>query len=94
MLYNNRIYSLASLILFLAIVLSLLEPLHLTSVKAILCSSPPDRDEPLRHIFHISKLYEYIDIFNVLAVGGLVNTHFWVHHFTVSPAIPDDPLLR
>jgi hypothetical protein len=37
----------------------------------------------LRYIFHASKIYEYADIFNVLAAGGVVNVHFGIHHFTV-----------
>lgn len=39
-------------------------------------------DHALAKVFHYSKLYEYVDIINVLASGGSVNTHFWFHHLT------------
>jgi hypothetical protein len=58
------------------------------SIRSLICSSPfSGFDRKLRFIFHTSKLYEYVDIFNVLAVGGVVNAHFAIHHFTVSFAV-------
>jgi hypothetical protein len=88
MKFNNAFYSLFSLALFICISSSYVTDLSTTptplSLKAITCTkSHTDFDQKLRLIYHVSKIYEYIDIFNVLAVGGEVNTHFGVHHFTV-----------
>ena len=88
MKFNNVFYSLFSLALFICISSSFFTLLSTAktpmSPKAIICTkSYTDFDNKLRLIYHASKMYEYIDIFNVLAVGGEVNTHFWVHHFTV-----------
>jgi len=88
MKFNNAFYSFFSFALFICISSSFftdLSPANTSlSLKAIICTeSHTDFDKKLRLIYHLSKIYEYIDIFNVLAVGGEVNTHFWVHHFTV-----------
>jgi hypothetical protein len=88
MKFNNGFYSLFSLALFICISSSIFTDLSEAptplSSKAIICThSHTEFDKKLRLIYHVSKIYEYIDIFNVLAVGGEVNTHFWVHHFTV-----------
>jgi len=95
MKYNSLLYSLFSLILCLSILSTF--PLHpLPSI----CTSPSPRpsefEEKLGLIFHYSKIYEYVDIFNVIAAGGVVNVHFRVHHFTVlhpsfSPFLPPSP---
>lgn len=56
-----------------------------SSIRTVICSTPSSElDQKLRYVFHASKLYEYVDIFNVLAAGGVVNAHFAIHHFTVS----------
>jgi hypothetical protein len=88
MKFNNVFYSLFSLALFICISSSFFADLSKTttplSLNTIICTqSHTDFDKRLRLIYHVSKIYEYVDIFNVLAVGGEVNTHFWVHHFTV-----------
>jgi hypothetical protein len=99
--FNNVFYSLFSLALFICISSSFLaglsEATTSLSLNTIICTqSYTDFDKKLRLIYHVSKIYEYIDIFNVLAVGGEVNTHFWVHHFTVRlrlfPPFPSKPI--
>jgi hypothetical protein len=87
--YNSLIYSVFSLCLSLSILSTFSLPKSLKDVwhSSFICTSPPPNpssiDKTLGLIFHFSKIYEYIDIFNVLAAGGYVNVHFWFHHFTV-----------
>ncbi len=89
--YNSYAYSIFSLFLCMGITASIWDELSSTSdpsIRSLICSSPfSGFDRKLRFIFHTSKLYEYVDIFNVLAVGGVVNAHFAIHHFTVSFAV-------
>ncbi|KAH8816086.1 hypothetical protein F5884DRAFT_207998 [Xylogone sp. PMI_703] len=84
--YNSRIYSIASLLLCSAIGHSLWYDLSSApnpSLESIICFVPQSAyDLNLRYLFHASKIYEYIDIFNVLASGGVISTHFGIHHFT------------
>lgn len=93
--YNSVIYSLLSLLLCLAITFSTWDEITNTAsptLRTLICSITSSTfDKNLRLIFHLSKLYEYIDIFNVLAAGGIVNTHFAIHHFTVRPSSPLSP---
>jgi hypothetical protein len=88
MKYNSIIYSAFSLVLFFGILASFWVDISSTpnlSLRTLICSpSTSNLDQRLRYTYHASKFYEYIDIFNVLAVGSVVNTHFWFHHFTVS----------
>jgi hypothetical protein len=85
--YNSLFYAFASLGLFIGILGSIWTEISQTSsqsLRSFICTkSISSTDQTLRYLYHFSKLYEYVDIFNVLAVGGVVNTHFWVHHFTV-----------
>lgn len=89
--YNSIFYSLASFLLCLAIAYSIW--IDISNIPdlfpgSIICShSPSNYDLTLRYIYHASKFYEYVDIFNVLASGGVVNAHFGFHHFTV-PYLP------
>lgn len=82
---NSRLYSIVSLCFCLVIVLSSvlvpesLEPSIPLGLGAV-C-----RDEIQRQLYHFSKLYEYLDLFLVLATGGSVGLHFAFHHLTVSP---------
>lgn len=84
--YNSRVYSMASFLLFLAILSSFGTEIAETpdvSLNTIICSqSTIKQDEIIRYLFHFSKFYEYVDIFNVLGAGGEVNAHFGIHHFT------------
>jgi hypothetical protein len=86
--YNSIVYSIASLILCIAITVSIWTDISQTpnlSINSVICSpSRSDYDLTLRYIYHASKIYEYVDIFNVLASGGIVNAHFGVHHFTTA----------
>ncbi|KAH8678853.1 hypothetical protein BGZ60DRAFT_402004 [Tricladium varicosporioides] len=84
--FNSIVYSFFSLVLCLALLYSILIPM--TSEKStwgtLICYLPTMKlDHALAKVFHYSKLYEYVDIINVLASGGSVNTHFWFHHLTV-----------
>jgi hypothetical protein len=76
------------LLLFLAIFSSFWREIAETpdvNFMSIICSQSTTRfDETLRNLYHFTKFYEYIDIFNVLGAGGEVNPHFGFHHFTVS----------
>lgn len=86
--YNSYLYSIFSLFLCMGITAStwdeILRASH-PSIRSMICSSSSSAfDQKLRYVFHASKLYEYVDIFNVLAAGGVVNAHFAIHHFTVS----------
>jgi hypothetical protein len=88
--YNSILYSILSLLLLLAIISSQWKDLSQASssfsLKSAICSaSNSELDTKLRYLYHASKIYEYVDIFNVLAAGGVVNAHFGVHHFTVRP---------
>jgi len=89
--YNSYAYSFFSLLLCSGITASIWDEISSTlnpSIRTLVCSYPSsDFDRTLRFIFHTSKLYEYVDIFNVLAGGGVVNAHFAIHHFTVSLAV-------
>ena len=86
--YNSIVYSIASLFLCLAITQSIRTDLSQNAnsyLQSVVCApSRSDFDLTLRYTYHASKIYEYVDIFNVLAVGGVVNTHFWFHHFTTA----------
>ncbi len=94
--YNSIPYSLFSLILCLCITASyftsLQEPQpttqHAASIRNLVCSrSTGYFDENLRYVYHASKIYEDIDLFNVIAAGGNPNTHFLFHHATVCHSI-------
>jgi len=84
--YNSRGYAFASLLLFLAILDSfwreIVDTSHATFTSIICSPSTTKYDEILRYLYHLSKFYEYVDIFNVLGSGGEVNAHFGFHHFT------------
>lgn len=86
--YNSNFYSVLSLCLCMGIMASIWDEMTTaptSSIRTLLCANPfSEFDMKLRYIFHASKLYEYVDIFNVLAAGGVVNAHFAIHHFTVS----------
>jgi hypothetical protein len=52
-------------------------------VLLLLIISPFPSHEPLaREGYHLSKIYEYVDIFGVVAAGGTVDLHFGFHHTT------------
>jgi hypothetical protein len=81
MKYNNRLYSLASLTLFLLILSSGFDPQYNTAARTL---------------YHFSKFYEYLDIMGVTAAGGSVSLHFGFHHLTTPwltfvRVLPDSP---
>ena len=95
---NNRLYALFSLLLFLALLASTPWPTdsHARFAESVFCQSSSmyegmnwwlRLDRELRYAFHLSKLYEYVDIFLVVATGrgrDRVGLHFLVHHLSVS----------
>ncbi|KAK3331315.1 hypothetical protein B0H66DRAFT_546306 [Apodospora peruviana] len=70
--YNSRLYSLLSYGLLVVI------------VRSWPSSSQSYRTTTAEWLYHMSKFYEYIDIFNVIASGGTVSLHFGWHHLTTS----------
>lgn len=42
----------------------------------------PSLESQARGLYHASKFYEYVDIFNVRASGGVIDLHFGFHHLT------------
>lgn len=70
--FNSRFYAGCSILLGLLVSAS------------VLGERKDDLDMMARYLYHISKQYEYLDIFLVTAVGGLVGIHFALHHLTVS----------
>lgn len=42
----------------------------------------PSHNPLARRLYHASKFYEYVDIFNVRASGGAIDLHFGFHHLT------------
>lgn len=48
----------------------------------LILSSPPHGDLLARRIYHLTKTYEYLDIFTVCASGSPIALHFAVHHLT------------
>ncbi|OJD13463.1 hypothetical protein AJ78_06074 [Emergomyces pasteurianus Ep9510] len=85
---NNYIYTCASLLFFVILVCSLELPLlRVFNVKGDDALHRfgiylRNQDEQLRYIYHLSKIYEYIDILLVLATGGQIGWHFGFHHLT------------
>lgn len=93
---NSRLYAIISLYLLLSIAL----PASLTpSPLPKLFLSNGQNDSYQRTAYRLSKLYEYVDIFNVLAAGGAVDLHFAFHHLTTPYltlfwVVPDLPSTR
>ena len=79
---NSRLYSVASLCFCLVIVAS-----STVAPETLRLWEGNRQDATQRHLYHLSKLYEYLDIFFVLANGGSVGRHFAFHHLTVSPRV-------
>lgn len=52
------------------------------SLVLIILVLSPDHETLARQLFHASKFYEYIDIFNVRSSGGTIDLHFGFHHLT------------
>jgi hypothetical protein len=85
---NSRLYSIASLCFCLAIIFC--SDIVSENLRLWFCGDRDGArgDEIQRQLYHFSKLYEYLDIFLVLANGGSVGLHFAFHHLTVSPRVP------
>ncbi|KDQ49508.1 hypothetical protein JAAARDRAFT_42824 [Jaapia argillacea MUCL 33604] len=76
---SNVFYSIFSLVFCIAIVSSLWR--HVGGNNTTI-SWFQVGDDTLRFAFHLSKLYEYLDIFFVLGSGSPVSIHFAFHHLT------------
>ncbi|KAK9234145.1 hypothetical protein V1525DRAFT_414014 [Lipomyces kononenkoae] len=76
--FNNSFYATVSLWLLCGILLSRMTTSH--SVESAFWMLPTDAH--CRLAYHLSKFYEYFDIFLVLASGGQIALHFGFHHFT------------
>lgn len=88
MTIHNRVYSIFSLLLCFGIISSYNSIPK--SPHSLFCSQSRDAGEDwlLRYVFHLSKLYEYMDIFLVTLNGdspSKIGIHFALHHLTVCP---------
>lgn len=72
---NSRFYAAVSLYLLITLLLS-----RIISSNSTIWLLPSDVHR--RYFYHLSKFYEYIDIFLVLANGGQIGLHFGFHHLT------------
>ncbi|OAX82418.1 hypothetical protein ACJ72_03229 [Emergomyces africanus] len=85
---NNYIYARASLLFFIILVCSFELPPLWRAYDVVghalhrFGTFVRNQDEQLRYIYHLSKIYEYIDILLVLATGGQIGWHFGFHHLT------------
>lgn len=70
--FNSQIYSLCSLGLALLI---LNDVFHFQEYENI-------KGSHLAYIYHLSKFYEYIDVFNLVANGQSIGPHMAFHHIT------------
>ncbi|EXJ66362.1 uncharacterized protein A1O5_10514 [Cladophialophora psammophila CBS 110553] len=70
---NSQLYALFSLALAYLI---LNDVLHFQDLQQVVKSSD------LAYIYHLSKFYEYIDVFNLVAAGTPINPHMAFHHIT------------
>ncbi|OAP64339.1 hypothetical protein AYL99_00311 [Fonsecaea erecta] len=69
---NNQVYALFSLALALLILNDVVQFQNLQQV----------RTADLAYTYHLSKFYEYIDVFNLSAAGSPINHHMAFHHIT------------
>jgi hypothetical protein len=69
---NNQVYGLLSLALAYLILNDVYAFQPIDGVKS----------SHLAYTYHLSKFYEYIDVFGVVASGGEVGPHFGFHHIT------------
>ncbi|TFK44079.1 hypothetical protein BDQ12DRAFT_730189 [Crucibulum laeve] len=87
---NSAIYSIVSLFFVLQIgglILRLLGTssaigIQETAHKILLQPSTDPKDKTLRYLYHLSKFWEYVDIFSVLATGSSIGIAFSFHHLT------------
>ncbi|KIW86843.1 uncharacterized protein Z519_12629 [Cladophialophora bantiana CBS 173.52] len=70
---NSQVYALFSLALAYLI---LNDVFHFQDLQQVVKSSD------LAYIYHLSKFYEYIDVFNLVAAGTPINPHMAFHHIT------------
>ena len=69
---NSQIYALFSLLLAYLI---LNDVFHIQEFEHV-------RGSDLAYIYHVSKFYEYVDVFNLVASGNKIGPHMAFHHIT------------
>ncbi|KAJ9645595.1 hypothetical protein H2204_001176 [Knufia peltigerae] len=69
---NSQAYSLFSLVLAYLI---LNDAFHFQEISGI-------KSSDLAYVYHLSKFYEYIDVFNLVANGQSIGPHMAFHHIT------------
>ncbi|KIX94803.1 uncharacterized protein Z520_09493 [Fonsecaea multimorphosa CBS 102226] len=69
---NSQVYALFSLALAYSILNDVFHFQKLGQVKSA----------DLAYIYHLSKFYEYIDVFNLVAAGTTISPHMAFHHIT------------
>ncbi|KEF56888.1 uncharacterized protein A1O9_07078 [Exophiala aquamarina CBS 119918] len=77
---NSRLYAVFSLALACLI---LNDKLHFKPLEARMPTSLTLATCDLAYIYHISKVYEYIDVFNLVAAGKVIGPHMAFHHLTM-----------
>lgn len=92
--WNSRLYALFCLVYIFAL-------LSATLLSKSTALATQDVDEVLRVIYHLTKLYEYIDVPNVLLTASTptfqpIDLHFFIHHLTTPyltyvRVLPSDP---
>ncbi|KAK9242301.1 hypothetical protein V1506DRAFT_547951 [Lipomyces tetrasporus] len=78
--FNSRFYAAISLWFFLTILVSRMTSSQSVGIRYVNWLLPTETSR--RYAYHLSKFYEYLDIFLVLANGGQVGLHFAFHHLT------------
>ncbi|KIW84968.1 hypothetical protein Z517_00356 [Fonsecaea pedrosoi CBS 271.37] len=71
---NNQVYALFSLALA-CLVLNDTETFHFVDLEHVTTSG-------LAYLYHLTKFYEYVDVFGLVASGTPVNEHMAFHHIT------------
>ncbi|KIW19272.1 hypothetical protein PV08_03566 [Exophiala spinifera] len=69
---NSQAYSVVSLVLAYLI---LNDVYHFHEIRGI-------KSSVLAYVYHLSKFYEYIDVFNLVANGQSIGPHMAFHHIT------------
>lgn len=54
----------------------------IASLALLILILSPSHESVAQQLYHASKFYEYVDIFNVRASGGIIDLHFGFHHLT------------
>ena len=77
---NSQVYSLFSLVLACLI---LNDVYHFQALESTIPIAAGIKTEDLGYIYHLTKFYEYIDVFNLVASGKVIGPHMAFHHLTM-----------